>query len=262
MTEVELRQGASLADQMNFARLVADGSILPDAYRRNPSNVLIAVGLGQAMGLSPAESLYRINVIKGKPTAGAELIAANVRRAGHTLRVTSTSESATATIIRSDDPGFEHIVTRDKSWAQQMGLASNDNYRKQPETMLQWRAITAVARLACPDALYGVSYTPDEMFDMSRSHQGEVVEGEVSDPEPVDVTDAEVLEDNPEPVTAKTRGHLFALFAQKGVAEADQLPGANHINGTRHESRADITEAEALAVINVLRTRPDAGADS
>jgi hypothetical protein len=167
MTELELHRGATLSEQMNFARLVADGSILPDAYRRNPSNVLIAVGLGQSMGLSPAESLYRIAVIKGKPTAGAELIAANVRRAGHKLRVITNEQavSVKAVIIRADDPDFPHEVVRDMAWAQSMGLDKNDNYRKQPLTMLQWRAITAVARLAAPEALYGVAYTADEMFD-------------------------------------------------------------------------------------------------
>ena len=37
------------------------------------------------------------------------------------------------------------------------------DYKKQAATMLQWRAITACARLACPEALYGVAYTPDEV---------------------------------------------------------------------------------------------------
>jgi hypothetical protein len=73
--------------------------------------------------------------------------------------------SVTASIWRSDDPEFEHTVTRDADWAKSMGLLNNDNYKKQGQTMLEWRAITAVARLACPEALYGVSYTPDEMHD-------------------------------------------------------------------------------------------------
>lgn len=59
------------------------------------------------------------------------------------------------------------------------------------------------------------------------------------------------------PMTARTRGQLFALFGQKGVAEADQLSGVNHLNGTAHESRSDITEAEAKSVIAVLKLRPD-----
>ena len=38
--------------------------------------------------------------------------------------------------------------------------------------MLQWRAITAVARLACPEALYGVTYTPDEAADAHEERTG------------------------------------------------------------------------------------------
>ena len=167
MTELELHQNpsADLGLQMSYARAVQTANMLPEAYRGKPADILLAVGLGQSMGLSPAESLYRISVIKGKPTASAELIAANVRKAGHKLRVVTEGQSVKATIVRADDPDFEHTVVRDMQWASRMGLDKNDNYRKQPETMLQWRAITAVARLACPEALYGVQYSPDEMGD-------------------------------------------------------------------------------------------------
>lgn len=174
MTEIELHQnpGADLGLQMSYARAVQTANMLPEAYRGKPADILLAVGLGQSMGLSPAESLYRISVIKGKPTASAELIAANVRKAGHKLRVVTEGTSVKATIVRADDPDFEHTVVRDMQWASRMGLDKNDNYRKQPETMLQWRAITAVARLACPEALYGVQYSPDEMGDFpSQPHQ-------------------------------------------------------------------------------------------
>ena len=59
-------------------------------------------------------------------------------------------------------------------------------------------------------------------------------------------------------MSAKTRGHLFALFGAKGVAEADQLPGVNHVCGTDYTSRSQITEADAQRVITVLTQRPDA----
>jgi len=71
------------------------------------------------------------------------------------------------------------------------------------------------------------------------------------------------------PMTSKTRGQLFALFGQKGVTEAEQLPGVNHVCGTAYTSRADISEDNARRVIDVLKKRPDApkpaaetGADS
>lgn len=160
----------SFGEQVEYAKLVTDGDLVPKDYRGKPANALIAIGLGQAMGLSPAESLYRIDVIQGKPTASAELIASNVRKAGHKLRIITNDQamSVTAQIIRADDPEFIHEVTRDMEWAKGMGLNTKDNYKKQPLTMLQWRAVSAAARLACPEALYGVTYTPDEMADFGK----------------------------------------------------------------------------------------------
>lgn len=161
-------QQLSMQDQMQFAQLVTEGSMVPKDYRGQPANAMIAIGLGQSMGLSPAESLYRIDVIQGKPTASAELIASNIRKAGHVLRVEVDEQntSVRATVYRADDPEFAHTVTRDMNWAKQMGLINKDNYKKQPLTMLQWRAISGVGRLACPEALYGVQYTPDELGDI------------------------------------------------------------------------------------------------
>lgn len=157
-----------MQDQMQFAQLVTEGSMVPKDYKGQPANAMIAIGLGQSMGLSPAESLYRIDVIQGKPTASAELIASNIRKAGHVLRVEVDEQntSVRATVYRADDPVFAHTVTRDMNWAKQMGLVSKDNYKRQPLTMLQWRAISGVGRLACPEALYGVQYTPDELGDI------------------------------------------------------------------------------------------------
>lgn len=195
MTEIELHQqpANTLADEMDYAKAISSAALLPDNYRNKPADIMLAVGLGRSMGLSPAESLYRIAVIKGKPTASAELIASNVRKAGHILRVNvdEAGVRVQAVIIRADDPDFEHKVVRDMDWAKSMGLAANDNYKKQALTMLQWRAITAVARLACPEALYGVAYTSDELEDAPVQRRGGL--GAVLNREPVDVTDAEVL---------------------------------------------------------------------
>lgn len=197
-TEVTRYELGSLPEQMEFAKAVSTGDLLPVAYRGKPANVMIAVGLGASMGLSPMESLYRIDVIQGKPTASAELIASNVRRAGHTLRLEVNQEppAARCVIVRADDPDFEHVVIRNEAWAKQMGLLAKDNYKKQPATMLGWRALTACARQACPEALYGVQYTPDEARDIPSEKPSRPTVS-AADFAPVDVTDAEVVEDSP-----------------------------------------------------------------
>ena len=165
-SEIALQQPAmTFAEQMQYAKTVCQGSLVPSAYRGQPANVLIAMDFGRSMGLSPAESLYRITVINGRPSASAELIAANVRRAGHRLRVTKDDRARTATceIVRRDDPDFTFTATWDMAKAQQANLSGKENWRKYPMAMLTARSITECARDACPEALYGVIYTGEEL---------------------------------------------------------------------------------------------------
>jgi len=282
MTElVQYQPPSVLSEQMEFARAVSDGSLLPDSYRGKPANVLIAVGLGTAMGLSPAESLYRIDVIQGKPTASAELIAANVRKAGHKLRVQGDEQSCTATIIRRDDPDFPFTITRDLAWAQRMGLTTKSNYKSQPGTMLQWRAISAVARLACPEALYGVAYTPDEMWDDQPTTERVTVEptapaasrmaamlgstqagdsGEAATAAVVpplasdDRSDLPVRGDGPpESPLLNTRGALakrmFATLNEVGISDDERIDFCSATIGRTITSSKEMTDADAELVI-------------
>lgn len=265
MTELELHQnpGADLAVQMDYAKAVSSASLLPQAYRNKPADIMLAVGLGQAMGLSPAESLYRIDVIQGKPTASAELIAANVRKAGHVLRlrVDEQAVSATCTIIRADDPGYEHTVTRDREWAQQMGLMTKDNYKKQAATMLGWRAVTACARMACPEALYGVAHTADELGDFAPaappvpSSQVDRMRSALR-PEPEATVTVEQIEpETGELITSSQTKKMGALMREVGVGDRDTaLAYVAYVIGREVASRSDLTKAEASQVIESLES--------
>lgn len=262
MTIEQITTPSTLVAEMEYARTVSSASMLPDAYRGKPADIMLAVGLGQSMGLSPAESLYRIAVIKGKPTASAELIASNVRKAGHRLRTTiaEDGQSATCSIWRADDPDFEHRVTRDLAWAQSMGLATNDNYRKQLATMLANRAITACARLACPEALYGVAYTSDEMGDFAatsapapstsadRLRAALHVEQVPNDPAPTPAADPE-----PEPITSAQQKKIGAAMRELGITERDNaLLYVGDVIGREIGSRNELTKIEAGLVIDAL----------
>lgn len=277
MTELAVYEPQNtLTEQMEYARAVSVAHMLPDNYRGKPADIMLAVGLGQSMGLSPAESLYRISVIKGKPTASAELIAANVRKAGHRLRVRGDEQSCTATIIRADDPDYEFAVTRDLAWAQRMGLASNDNYKRQPGTMLQWRAITAVARLACPEALYGVIYAPDEIegIDDRRPAVQQPASaaarmGAILGTTPTDGAHTRIPDEPevvaPEPVTAAQLKKIGAAMRDLGITErANALLYVNDVIGREVSSRNELTKDEASRVIDSLerdQTPADPDAD-
>ena len=64
------------------------------------------------------------------------------------------------------------------------------------------------------------------------------------------------------PLTAPTRGRLFAMFTEHGIEDRDeQIRGIAHIIKRGIQSRSEITEAEALAVIGVLKSRPRPAAE-
>lgn len=158
-------------EQMHFAEVISQAKgMLPRAYEGNPANVLVAVQYGASLGIEPMAALQNIDVIQGTPTLSAKAVAALVRANGHKLWMTEDEQnmSATCTIVRNDDKEHPVTVTRDKAWAQRMGLLGKDNYKKQPTTMLMWRAVTACANRACPELFLGLggAYTADELHDM------------------------------------------------------------------------------------------------
>lgn len=161
----------TFTEQMRFAEVVSQAKgMLPRAYEGNPANVLVAIQYGASLGIEPMAALQNIDVIQGTPTLSAKAVAAMVRANGHKLWMNEDEQnmSATCTIVRNDDKEHPVTVTRDKAWAQRMGLLTKDNYKKQPTTMLMWRAVTACANRACPELFLGLggAYTADELHDM------------------------------------------------------------------------------------------------
>lgn len=177
-------------EQMRFAEVVSQAKgMLPRAYEGNPANVLVAIQYGASLGIEPMAALQNIDVIQGTPTLSAKAVAAMVRANGHKLWMSEDEQnmSATCTIVRNDDKEHPVTVTRDKAWAQRMGLLTKDNYKKQPTTMLMWRAVTACANRACPELFLGLggAYTADELHDMDdlTPVEATVVEDDGSWPE-------------------------------------------------------------------------------
>lgn len=221
----------TIGEQKDIAALYAQSTLVPEAYRNKPADVFVAVTLGQSVGISPIQSLSEINVIKGKPTMSASLIAAQVRKAGHKLRIEVNEnpgkECAICTIIRRDDPDHPFVSKRDRAWAQRMGLLNNANYIKQPATMLKKRAITDCARDACSEALCGIDYTPDEMsdFDDVEAKVEETVEPakSVKPKQKVEIVDAEVVNEpqanpaTPRLATREQKDKILKLLHDAGI---------------------------------------------
>lgn len=165
-------QAASLPDKMAFAKALAQAGMIPRVYQDAPANVLVAIELGDALGIAPIVAINEINVINGTPSPSASLMVSLARAAGHKVRVYNADDGAgVCEIIRADDPEFTHRSRWDEAKARKGGLWGKGHWAKDPDTMLRWRAASECVRLACSEVLGGLKYTPEEVLEMDRSPQ-------------------------------------------------------------------------------------------
>lgn len=293
MTELATYQPqTALAEQMEYAQVISSGAMLPVAYRGKPADILIATGLGQAIGIAPAQSLYEIYVVNGRPSPSANLMSALVRRAGHKLRIEGDATRCTATLVRADDPDFPFMATWTIDQARAAGLAGKDTWKQYPAAMLRARAIAEVVRMGASEAVLGMEYAKEEMQDVEdvapapsvkapglaslraavQPNTAEAAMGgatvtvqssgaPTADIEQTQTNIEDAVEVETPTITKRQQGKLFALFAQKGIVEAEQKTGIEAIVGHAIEGRTSLTGEEFDAVIARLEALPDAAPD-
>lgn len=245
-----------LTERMRYAQALAAADLLPSQYRSKPANVLLAMEYGLALGLDTVTAIQQVHIIDGRPSASAQLLAALVRRAGHRLRVSGDDRHAVAEIIRCDDPEFTFRAEWTIERAAAANLAGRDQWKKYPAAMLKARAITEVARDACPEVLSGVSGTadapehdaPTDPDDAPRVvvSTGEIIEdAEIADdPEPGRGLDD--LDESAHPEQLKRIGELFDECFEDDPTRRRAVVEA--IIGRLIESPSDLTAAEAADV--------------
>ena len=265
LDEIELRT------DMQMAKALSHSAMFAKRFNGNPADVLGAVMLGKSMGIEPISALTSINVINGTPTASAMLIAALIRRAGHRIDYQRDEKRlvVSCTITRADD-GSSVTETWSMDRAKRMGLAGRGMWAKDPMTMLSWRALTSAARLAVPDVVLGLAYTPEEIQSSAQHVTARVVpdtqpthatQNDDSDtlgdePDQVDVVDADVVQDADmdaaEAGSWQARAWVHRSMVRAGVSSAAQamlvlkdLTGRDGLADTDQ-----LTDAEALSLAN------------
>lgn len=274
---------AGLQERAAYIARIAPSTILPTAYRGNAANAFVAAETGAALGLEPLQALASIAVINGRATLSSDLMAAVIRRAGHTLRIVENSpESVTATLIRADDKTFKFEVTWDKDKATKAGLwGQRGPWSQYPTQMLRAHAITEVARQGASEALMGMIYSPED-FGATMTETGEVIEAEVIDDAPAPAKPAQAAKpkatskpaaapaqptplDKPlTPAQASVAKGLQTLdFTQAAYADLckrclGQIVAVNALNA----DQAATLHTELLAIYNSNHAQPEPVADA
>lgn len=278
--EISVRDTDSWAPMMpavgDLANKIAGTNFVPKALRGKPAETAACILTGREIGIGPMESLQKIHVIEGRPSLASELMRSLVLRAGHLIEFMTLTDAKVT--IRGKRVGSE--TWTELTWttqdAQRIGVASKDVWKKYPRAMLSNRATSELCRLIFPDALGGISYTPEEIEDevteaqtvkITRADKPTKVQ-RAKAPEPIEpafdeVVDAEIIEptQNPEKetkpagqmITAAQTKMLAALMNELHITDRTQaLIYCNDVIGREITSRNELTKTEASSVIESL----------
>lgn len=143
------------------AQMLVRSGFLPQSIK-SPEQAVAIILQGRELGIGTMAALQTINVIQGKPTVSPQFMLALINRSGQLEDMKMEANSKEAICMMKRKGRHSHTVKFGEQQAKDLGLFGKDNYKKQPATMFQWRAVAMCARVVFPDVILGL-YTPDEM---------------------------------------------------------------------------------------------------
>lgn len=151
----------NIDDLARVSKLLADSGYFTDARDAAQCGVKVLAGL--EMGIGAFSSMAGIHVIKGKPSIGAGLMAAAVKRSGkYNYRVTRhTAVECVIDFFERGEPCGTSSFSMDDAKA--AGLVNNDNWKRAPRNMLFARALSNGVRWYAPDVFDVSTYVPEEL---------------------------------------------------------------------------------------------------
>lgn len=230
LSEEEMRR--DLAEAGIYAQAHA---LVPYQMRGNTGDMYLLMQIAKHLNIPLITALRGLSFIGDKdvkPAMTAQLMSALVRNAGHTLREQWDAETntATATLIRKDDPSFEHVAVWDEEKARVAGLwESTPTWVQYPKAMLTARAMSEVCRHAASEVLLGFSYVPEEfqtaesasrVLDMREQVKRDMTRLNLSNEKVAEVLDGVALPGIP--VALMTPRELEEVNARIGVLEYER----------------------------------------
>jgi len=160
--ELMVREEMNLSDTLKLGDVLCKSGFFSDAKQQ--AQAVVKVLAGRELGIGPVASMTGIHIVQGKPTIGANIIAALVKAdPRYDYRIASHTDDACDVAFFENGKEVGHSTfTMDD--AKKAGLVSNPTWQKYPRNMLFSRAMSNGARWYCPDVFSGIiAYTPEEM---------------------------------------------------------------------------------------------------
>jgi hypothetical protein len=192
MNALAIRDDINLEQLQTLGQVFVQSKFFTDTTQA--AQAIVKVLAGRELGFPEIASMTGVNIIKGKVSLSANLMASAIKRSvKYNYRIREHSDDVCRIEFFEDGEsvGFSEFTRAD---AVKAGL-NGDNWKKFPRNMMFARALSNGAKWHCPDIFGGPIYTPDEL-GATVNEEGEVIDL------PVEPTTEPVIEAEPEPTEA------------------------------------------------------------
>lgn len=164
---------SNMQEAMQVASMISGSQLAPANYKNRPEDTLVAMMMGNELGLNPMQAIQNIAVINGKPSIYGDAMLALVQNhpafGGINESFEDSTKMATCTVWRKG--GEKHVQTFSKSDAESSRLwGKKGPWTDYPKRMLAMRARGFALRNQFADALCGL-ISVEEAQDMPKQER-------------------------------------------------------------------------------------------
>lgn len=163
----------SFEHAQRVAKMLASSDLVPDKFKGNVQNVMIALEMSNRIGASPLMVMQNLYIVHGKPSWSSSFIIASINASGKfsPLRFEISGEGenlscyAWAYDLQNNEKCIGPTVTmqmaKDEGWLTKAG----SKWKTMPELMIRYRSAAFFGRLFAPEIMMGMQ-TAEEVNDV------------------------------------------------------------------------------------------------
>lgn len=158
-----------------MAKLLTSSSIVPQTYRDNLADSVIALEIANRIGANPLAVMQNLYIVHGRPAWSSQFLISCINASGKFSPLRYKIDGAKGTDAwgcvawavdksgeRLEGPEVTIGTAKAEGWFQKNG----SKWKTMPELMLRYRAATLFARLYAPELTMGL-HCDDEIIDVS-----------------------------------------------------------------------------------------------
>lgn len=217
--------------QQRMAKMYAESTIVPDTYKGNIGNCVIAIDLSMRMNANPLMVMQNLYIVHGIPSFSSKFLIATINASGRyaPLRYEMKGEEGSDgwscrvyTYEISDkgkkEPLYGEWVSIGMAKAEGWYGKNGSKWKTMPGQMLKYRAAAFWQRTNCPEISMGLM-TTEEVIDIDDQGYGEQMTVEEEIKQHANVTTISMpAEQEPKPEPSN------AVAQESPVGKSDDVP--------------------------------------